>query len=51
MNNEQLASGKIVDPCVNLDDFRAPKKSTIEKTSRLATIPIYENFLDFILNN
>ena len=49
MNNEQLASGQVVDPHLNLNDLRVPRRPTTERASRLATIAIrhvvYEKWL------
>ena len=40
MNNERLASGKLVDAHPNLNDLRVPRRPTTERASRLAAIAI-----------
>ena len=55
MNNEQLASGKIMHPHLNLNDLRVSRKPTTEKASRLAAIAIrhaiYEKWFRFYLHD
>jgi hypothetical protein len=55
MYNEQLASGKIVDPHLKFNDLRVTRRPTIERASRFAAIAIrhaiYEKWFHFILND
>ena len=55
MNNEQLASGQIVDPHPNLNDLKVPRRPTTKRAYRLAAIAIrhaiFENSLHSILND
>ena len=54
MNNEWLASEKLVDAHPNLNDLRVPRRPTLDKASRLVAIAIqhaiFEKKLNFILD-
>ena len=55
MYNEQLASGKIVDPHMKFNDLRVPRRPITERAFRLAAIAIrhaiYEKWFHFILSD
>jgi hypothetical protein len=55
MNDERLASEKIVEAHPNINDLRVLRRPTTEKASRIAAIAIqhaiFEKLLDFILDH